>query len=236
MNCALLALLMALPFHYDETLILPPQTKEIKDIIVKLGHEDFRVREKADAELREMGYKALAACYKASQENPDAEIRMRTENIYNSYFVVFSNDKDNLLPAIWYIDEEIRFPKGFTLDVPKADNMGSTCKSITEKDIAAEYYQLAVIKLKVPNHGWWDNENAAQEATRIYVKEQLLSGRKKEDLKKMLDQAAKNYTEKRHYLQTDNLGTPVYDWYSKPPGPMIKKEDYRDPTYGGGGP
>ena len=57
--------------------LLPATPKRIDDLIVLLGDEEFRVREKATKELTAMGASAEAALRKAVARNTDIDVRLR---------------------------------------------------------------------------------------------------------------------------------------------------------------
>lgn len=229
-------ILMLLSILNDETLFMPEPTPEIKALIVKLGDDEFKVREKATLKLEEIGWPALKALYQAASKNPDLEIRMRAGSVYKKYFNVVSDDKDNLWPGIWHLNEKKRFPDGFKLEEATQAHMGSTCKELKCKDVAREYYERAMYDMNLVKDGvgscGWQDEGVARHAQHLYIKDLLKTGVKREDAKKILNEMAKNAKEYVHYLQTENLDTPTYDWGQKPPGPMIKKDDYKEPSWG----
>lgn len=219
----------------DPTLHMPNPTKEINTLVEQLGSDEFRVREKANLALEKLGWDALKAVYLATK-SPDAEVRLRATRIYNSYFVIYSDDKENLIPEIWFIEEKKRFPKGFKLNAATKEIMGSTCKELGDtQDVAKSYY----LQLKkeweqaVPDWGW-TNEHIAKAATQRYLKDRLLRGEKHADLKKEINVWVKNSKECEHYFQTKDIDAdwPLYDWQDFPPGPMLKKEDFKHPSGG----
>jgi len=236
MNSIILAL--GIFFMQDnETAFMPEPTKEIKALILQLGDDSFKVREKADKELLELGWPALKGLADAIKNSEDAEIRSRAVRIYQSYFNLGS-DKDNLRPGIWHLNEKTRFPNGIKPEFATQDFMGSVCKTFGKevKDVAREYYERAMIDLKLVKNGvgevGWQNEDVARHATYLYIKDQLKVGKKREDVKKYLNLMADNAKKYDHYYQTDNIETPINDWHQLPPGPMIEKGKFREPSWG----
>lgn len=220
----------------DETFFMPRPTPEISALVTKLGDKEFKVREAATHKLEEIGWPALKALYQAAKNNPDLEIRVRAIRSYKKYFNITSNDKDNLLPSIWHMNEKKRFPDGFKLEAATQDHMGSTCKALECKDVARAYYEKAMHDLNLVKDGvgecGWHDESVARHAGRLYIKDMLKMGMKREDAKKILNEMADNAKNYFHYYQTENIETPTYDWNQKPPGPMIKKEDFKEPSWG----
>ena len=220
----------------DETFFMPEPTPEIQALIDKLGDEQFRVREKASLDLEKLGWPALKGLAKAATNDPDPEIRMRAASAYKKYFAVFSDDKDNRHPSIWHMNEKKRFPDGFKLEQATQDYMGSTCKELKCRDVAREYYEKALHEMKLVKDGvaecGWHDEAVARHAGHLYIKDLLKTGVKREDAKKMLNEWADNAKIYVHYLQTENLDGPTYDWQQKPPGPMIKNDDFKQPSWG----
>ena len=53
----------------------------VTGLIVKLGDDDWTVREKASQDLARVGNLALAMMKREMEQNPDPEIRRRLENI-----------------------------------------------------------------------------------------------------------------------------------------------------------
>lgn len=56
-------------------------TDKVQNLVKKLGHEDFKVREEAQKELEKMGPEILPRLKKALKETDDPEIRTRLEQI-----------------------------------------------------------------------------------------------------------------------------------------------------------
>lgn len=220
----------------DETLFMPGPTAEIKALIVKLGDDDYFVREKSSKKLEDIGWPALKGLAVAIRTTEDLETKVRAERLYTAYFGVSSNDKDNYRPSIWHMDEKKRFPDGFKLEKATQDHMGSTCKVIEGRDVAREYYERAMHELKLVKDGvgdcGWQDEGVARLAGHLYAKDMLKVGVKREDVKKVLNGMADNAKKYVHYYQTDNIDSPSYDWNQKPPGPMINKEDFKEPYWG----
>lgn len=220
----------------DETLFMPEPTPEIKALIAQLGDQEYKVREKANLKLENMGWPALKGLAQAAKNSEDLEIRVRATRSYNKYFSVISDDKENYFPGIWHLSEKIRFPDGVKLEAATQDYMGSACKTLECKDVAREYYERAMKELKLVKDGvgecGWKNEDVARKATQLYLKDHLKVGKKREDMKKILNVMADNSKKFEHYYQTDNIDSPTYDWDQKPPGPMIKKEDFKAPSWG----
>jgi len=215
----------------DETFYMPEPTKEINEKIALLGNDNFRVREKADKELREIGWPALKGVCRAARSSPDLEIKIRASHIYTTYLHVASDDKEIPIPPIWFIDEKLRYPKGFTLEVTKIERLGSVCKILDVPDLAKSFYDKAAKRNEEFPSGY-SNDDYAKEATTLYIRQRLLRGEKHEDLKKVLNQAVKNSKAYRHYYQTSDITNewPAYDWLNSPPGPMIKLEDFKEPN------
>lgn len=61
-------------------------TKAIKDLIEKLGDDDFGTRETAQAELKKIGAPALDQLATASKESTDAETQRRAKDLVDGYF------------------------------------------------------------------------------------------------------------------------------------------------------
>lgn len=214
----------------DETLHMPEPTKEIKEKIALLGSNNFHVRENAYQELKEIGWPALKGLYLA-RRSTDLEIRMQASRLYNSYLYITSDDKETPIPSIWFIDERVRYPKGYKLELSKVSRLGSVCKKLDVPDVAKDFYE-EVAKNNADTSGTYDNEDYAKEAMIMYVKKRLLRGDKQADLKKIMNQAVENSKECVHYYQTSYIENewPPYDWYNKAPGPMIKKENFKEPN------
>lgn len=230
-------ILMLLSILNDETLFMPEPTPEIKALIVKLGDDEFKVREAASLKLEKMGWPALKGLAQAARSSPDLEVRTRAQRSYERYFAIVSDDKDNLWPGIWYMNEKKRFPDGFKLEAATQDHMGSTCKALECQDVARVYFERAMHKLKLFDERGvgavgYTNQDVMRQATSLYIRDMLKTGMKREDVKKVLNEMAKNAKEYTHYYQTENLDTPTYDWGQRPPGPMIKKEDFKEPSWG----
>jgi hypothetical protein len=226
-----ISLWLALTALGDETFHMPEPTKEINEKIALLGDDSFRVREAADQELRKMGWPALKGVYLASQTSPDPEIRLRASRIYQRYFYIASDDKDTPIPSIWFIDEKLRYPKGFKLETSKNERVGSVCKILDVPDLAKDFYDQAATRNE-KNPTGYSQETYAKEATMLYMRQRLLKGEKHEDLKKILNEAVINSKKYTHYYQTANIDQewPAYDWYNSAPGPMIKLEDFKEPN------
>jgi hypothetical protein len=226
-----LFLLLWLGLLGDETIHMPPPTKEIQQLIKQLGDDSWRIREKADSDLRKIGWPALQGVYCAGIYGEDLETRVRSIRIYRSYFNISSDDPETRMPSIWFLDEKLRYPKGYELEKAKIDRLGSVCKILDVPDVAKEFYEKAV-KRNNADLNDYKNEDFEREAMWLYMKQRLLRGEKHADLKKLLNQAVKNSKEYLHYYQTANIDQewPAYDWYNSPPGPMIKKEDFKEPN------
>lgn len=218
----------------DETVYMPAPTKEINVLINQLGNDRWRDRESATFKLKEIGWPALKGVYKAAKSSNDPEIQMRASSIYRSYFDLVSDNKEVPIPPIWYMDEKLRYPDGFKLEVTKIERLGSCCKILEIKDIATEYFRLALKNYEEldQNNIEWSNETVAISAMNCYIKTRLLRGEKHADLKKILNHAVKNQKEYSHYYQTGDITNewPAYDWTQLPPGPMIRKEDFKEPN------
>lgn len=229
----------------DGATIPPPPTPEIKKMIANLDDDVWRVREKASQDLEKQGYKAIRALMDAKKNPPSAEVRRRAEQLLSHYFSVCSDDKDTPMPTIWMLDNDDRFPKGYTYtadtdqpNLEKNDHLGGRgwCKDLkTDLDVGAYYYQRARKQYNeyasrqrfstVEENDWLDEE-VGKEAMRLYVREQLLFGKSREDVKKLLNKAVKRMKTHtnlhRHYpdkeggfIQKNNVA----------PGPLIRQEE-----------
>src|SRR5205085_2565712 len=58
-----------------------PETELIEKLIKQLGDEDFAKRQEASRKLAEVGEPGLPALRKAAQEDDDAEVRQRAEDL-----------------------------------------------------------------------------------------------------------------------------------------------------------
>lgn len=214
----------------DETKNMPEPTKEVLELIEKLGNDSFQTREAATKKLQDMGWPALKGLYKAIDTTPDPEIRARAVRIYRSYFYIRPTDTKADGPSIWYINEKLRFPKGFKLEAATEEQCGSICKTLTGPDIGQEYYDR--IKKDYKEVYDYTNESAARYAFQEYIRDRLLKGEKRADLQKVVDEAVQNAKDNLHYYQSDTIEYPSYDWSNRPPGPMLKKDDFKEPNYG----
>jgi hypothetical protein len=59
----------------------PAMQKRVSELIARLGDEEFAVREKASAELANLGRSAEGALRKHLEDNPDPEIRKRAQGL-----------------------------------------------------------------------------------------------------------------------------------------------------------
>lgn len=88
----LLVLILCVTFRSDDDLL-----------VAHLGNEDFRVREVADAALRNRGWKARTALVRGMSSN-DLEVRFRCGNLYDEALEsVVSSIRDlPMIDALWY--------------------------------------------------------------------------------------------------------------------------------------
>lgn len=206
---------------------MPEPTKEIKSLVTNLGDPSYQEREKADQELRKIGWKALKGVFEG-QFSEDAEIRERAESIYAAYFNVCSSDKEIFIPKIWDLPESVRYPDG--LGKMKKAKEYSICKPIKTKDVAKEYYEKAR-KQYTERYRSWTHDVIEKHATNMYIRDCLIVGEKPESVKRKLDLMVKLGKENEHYIQSSNIKSPFDCSEDYPPGPMIKKEDHKYPSH-----
>lgn len=227
---------------------MPQPTAEVKTLIKKLGDDNWPVREKADKELRSMGFKALRGVREA-MKNPDLEVRTRARHIWNSYFNVYADDKEEYLPVIWMMPDKDRY-MGKEYDIDTGMATCSLCKRRDmPNDLGAWYYKRALTeynkeaerfrweKKNMDTCGWRDYD-ISRRATRLYATDLLLMGMSREKVQAQLNKMAKNARNYNNYYQTDDVSQPynyAWDWNNFPPGPLVANEDFRDPnSYGPG--
>jgi hypothetical protein len=194
----------ALQDKIEEVIKSPPApTAEIKKLVDDLGDDEFRVREKAHQKLKGMGYKAITAL-EAGLKSKDLEIVVRCRRILDSYYCVYSDDKDNPMPSVWYLPDEYRFKNG--------------------RDIAKELYMRHRKKYNKANFrnpledDDWQNGYVASEALNEWKLKQMRQGVKREDMKKILNDTAKRMS--THWLEmSGEWKADKNKWVNNPPGP-----------------
>ncbi len=187
----------------------PAPTKEQLKLVELMGDDEWRVREKANKELKDMGYKAIAALEKGLKSD-DLEIRVRCRRTLSSYFGVYSDDKDKPIPNIWFMPEKYRFTKD-------------------GRDLAKEYYVKHRDKYNKENRdnvtvseADWSNEQIIYNAMIDYKEKLLRHGITREKMKTILNDTAKRST--THYLDTEpgHWNQDKQMWYNGVPKKAIK--------------
>jgi len=90
-----------------------PPSPEVPALIKLLGDDEWKVREDARRKLEKMGPEIHKALEETIAKDKDLERRRRCERILPKVMNVYSDDKENYLPSIYYLPNTIRFPKGF---------------------------------------------------------------------------------------------------------------------------
>ena len=209
----------------DPVFFMPRSDIEVRGLIDRLGDDDYFVREDADRLLRGMGWRGLRGCWEYS--GVDEEIKRRVFLIYDSYFELSVDDNVGI-PPIWCLDNSLRYPSGYDLKLSILSN-GSLCKWIHVGDIGDYYFR----KTYNPSYfypPYWDN-NLSRLATVLYFRDQLRMGVSRGEVKSRLNRMVWNYYNQSNYLQTRDLSLRLsYDYYTLPPGPLLPKKDFKQPS------
>ncbi len=201
---------------------------DIKELILDLGSDDPEVREKTSQTFKSLGDKVLIDL-ENNLNNPDPEIKRKVRSLYNKILsdkIAYAKGQ-NTYPEIWYLDAKIRYPNGVTI-IPHTKKlwMKSVCKTIVQKDIAKEYYELAIkSRSEVLEKCGWENQKIGEHATELWLRDQVRRFNK-DELKTLLEIARKNQSKNILYFQIDDIindPAPNHPWYSLPPGPLRKK-------------
>lgn len=231
MNFIPLALWFLMVPH-EEILImqLPQPTDEIKKLVVELGDDKFRVREKASKKLKELGYKSLKACILAERNTTDPEVRHRARAVVNSYLSVNSDDEQNPTPSIWHLPEKTRFPLGHSFE--RWNDYCHNCKPHEPpSDIARYFYERARSDYNIQAKRYrfqemsdseWRASHIEAQATRNYVRYLLLSGKTHKEVKALLNEMVESEKSKTLLEQTEYEYEYGGGGHGRPPGPAIK--------------
>ena len=204
----------------------------LDQLVNDLGKQDYKEREVASNELKQLGFKALPVL-KANLDHNDTEIALRCGEILSEYFYI--TDKEGNIPSIWFLNKEHRFPKGFEILYSSKNDM---CSIITELDIGEKY----VLKLRKNSYcEWcdeshfygylcWKNKRIEQAAMRLYITDQLNSGVDREELQKIVQQTSDNMKTHELMFQTKDIHLNLWDFWDLPPGVIVLKEEFVFPS------
>ena len=178
----------------------PPLPPPLAKLVVDLGDDEFKVRERASKELEKLDSKALPAYYKAIKSE-DAEVSRRGKRLLDIYYNVQNTKGEISRIQGLYEMKDFKTKSGKVFKVTD--------------DMANNYYTKAGGKFDDDNASNPDNFTT-QDATRILIKE--LRNRKwtREDVKELLDKidenaAGSNMGDEGHRRFREMQGLPQYE-------------------------
>jgi len=159
---------------------MPKPTAEIKKLMIDLGDDEWEVREKANARLKELDYAALSALY-AGLKDKDLEVRHRSRRTISYYFGV-GYPKDT-------VPEMTRMPKeGF---VVKYKQGGKNQKyTITRHQMVSAYMKLWHKAGREESYVWHDSDISSQ-VTRDFSHKMRLWGVPRDAIEKAMVELSK---------------------------------------------
>lgn len=198
-------------------------------LVEGLGDESYEKRADSAEKLRRMGLGALPLL-KANFHNEDLEIALKSRELYEEYLDI---GFDGEYPSIWFLSEEYRFPKGYSV---RFNSTLSLCKISCPKDVSKEYYLKAKISLGIPDvdcdcDGGWRLCIVAETAMRMLARDMLLSGSDKKKVSSMVLDTVENQEKNYLVFATENLDAQIWDFWNTSPGVMVGKQDFVFPSY-----
>jgi hypothetical protein len=178
-----------------------PPSPEVPKLIKQLGDDEWKVRENAQRKLEKMGPEIHTALEETINKDKDLERRRRCERILPKVMNVYSDDKDNWCPSIYYLPNTIRFPKGYDY-TPQNYTDGTQPKFETEMDVAKVYFAKA---RKIHNKRYgnklgnkdWRDDWVEKDAMQLFVRDLRIKGIPEKVCRKMLNWSVdmtKNYS------------------------------------------
>jgi hypothetical protein len=217
------------------TLFGSSNAEEINVLISKLGSKSYAERENSARCIRNAGYAAIPHL-EQHFDDPDLEIALKSRELYEEYMHI---DIEGEMPSIWFLEPELRFPKGY--DIIYSEKF-SVCEIKCKIDIAAELYcdvkqppattvadQCKQLYFNLFDTFWRD-PLVCSLAMKKYVRKELRDGRSKEEIKNIIERTRLNMEFQDLMYQTSDLKSNDWDYWCLPPGVMLPKGEFVFPS------
>lgn len=177
MNELILAFVVMIGAEQINQSLRPQPTKEQIALIEKLGDDDWLIREKADKQLREMGYDALVALEKKGLMNECMEIQSRATEIHKNYFRISSSNHNIPMCTGLFKLGDVRLYNGKIVKIPS----GTAKKYLLRLTGGNEEHPIFYC------YDFEDNEWMLTEATVLFTKDLYKYGYRQEEVIQILN-------------------------------------------------